>query len=140
MSGTSSLFNIGLFLIFLVLAQTAGQEEYLNIIDNTLTEITESFDHKFEGQYSDSGTNLDASFGRGIDYFITGAIFSIVGFMYLMAMIARFIPVDAITLVYLWVVLAVISVIPWSFLLGVVFLFKDWWKKRKAKRKIVIKK
>ncbi len=124
--GLSGVVYLGIFLLFLTFYQADPDQYYERvntIVGGVLSEVNEDISEEFSNT---------PTITKIIDLLIKSIILSLMATIYMIGLMAELIPYDATTLLNLWAVLFVIAIIPWNFVLGVTFLIKDWWKKRKG--------
>lgn len=126
--GLTGFAYVGFFLLFLTLYQ-ADPNQYYERIDSIATETLLDISTDVSEEFSKTPT-----LAKVVDLMIKSIILSVMATIYLIGYIAEIVPYKATTLLNIWAVLFAIAIIPWNFSLGLVFLAKDWWKKRKSKK------
>lgn len=126
--GLNGITYLGIFLLFLSFYQ-ADPTQYYERIDSIATEALSDVSPDISGEFSKTPTLVKA-----VDLIIKSVILSLMATIYMIGFLAEIIPYSAVDLLNLWAVLFIITIIPWNFVLGVTFLVKDWWKKRKHKK------
>lgn len=121
-----TLASIGLILLFMSSYQ-ADPDNYFEFINDTIGTVFVDIEEDLQDSFSDKPT-----LNTFVNLLIKSMILGLIASLYLLAFVAELIPFSAIELLNLWAILFVLALVPWNFLLGVSFLVKDWWKKRKS--------
>lgn len=130
-----SLVLAGVFLVFLIFYQ-ANPDSYVQTVENTLDSVYTTYKENKSTTNDLEETEYSPLISKVMDHFLLGIVSMTIAFVYLTSIIAMVIPFDAITLLYIWAVLMVLSIIPWGVLLGLGLFIKDWLDKRKSTNSI----
>lgn len=119
--------------LFLVLL-SVYQDDPLSY-EARITGIFDGLIEKFDVQYSEENLKEEQSLliNKTIHSLIQSVVLAFMAFAYLSAYVASVIPFKAVDLILLWIAFYIIQAIPWTVVLGLSFLFKDWLEKRKQK-------
>jgi len=116
------------FLMFLMMYQ-ASPETYWETIDKTFNSIIESFEEKYSIGFESETATVETI----ISLFIKSALYSLFAIAILVVWLASIVPLPAETLIWLYIGLMIVTIIPWDIILGIILLAKDRWKKRKGR-------